>query len=234
VGDTVHLRHDPEHPDEIFPVDTADFVGFTRDRLFWAGLLLLPGVLLAWAWTWRLGRWFFGMARRGEPAAVEALAATYLISYHNVPEPAAFWLRIQEPDGRTWYQRAMWSPRLVAFAYTPPLGNRANATIRSCPGLRRMYLVEIPEMGRIWPASTARAHMPALYLLEPLAPGPTGMAHRPRRNLVRGGIALPVLLLMMFFLAGPGGVAYLAAFGVAGWLWLGATPIQGIRGSGRR
>ena len=88
-------------------------------------------------------------------------------------------------------------------------------------------------MGRIWPASTARAHMPALYLLEPLAPGPTGMAHRPRRNLVRGGIALPVLLLMMFFLAGPGGVAYLAAFGVAGWLWLGATPIQGIRGSGK-
>jgi hypothetical protein len=230
VGDAVDLRYDPDNPDDVVPVDTGSFEGFVRDRIFWSGGQLIPGVLLAWAWTWRLGRWALGTVTAPQTATVEARAATYLITWHNVREPGAFWLRIREPDGSTWYQRAMWSRRVVALAHTGVDGTRPNATLRRCPGLRRMFLVEVPGVGRIWPASTARPRMPALYALDRLAPGPTGIAQRPRHNLIVGGLAAVVLVVMALSCVGEVGVGYLAAFAVAGWLWLGATPIQGIRG----
>lgn len=230
VGDVIQVRFNPsaEEPGVVYPVEVDAYELPPRDRNMWSAMLLLPGMLLAVTWTVRLGRWGLGTAGRRLQIIVDILAATPRFAYRTEPEPAAFWLRLRRGDGSIRYQRALWSRRLAAMAISAADG--VPATARRCPGLRRMYVVDLPGVGRVWPTSTARARPPSFYELHRLSPGRRGLVQRPVRNLVLGGLGLVMLAGLALPLVGGYGLGYLAVLVVAAWLWWGATPWRGIRG----
>ncbi|MEV6810794.1 hypothetical protein [Micromonospora sp. NPDC051296] len=224
-GSQVPLRYDPAQPEHAVPVYPESFSLDPRDRNIWAGLVLSPGIVLLWAWTWRLGRWALGSVRRRAPATARVHVAELTWS----TEPTAFWLEL-ESDGRTWYQRVAWDRRLVHWfdgrlwdADLTPL----QVQLRRCPGLRRMYLVDAAGVGRLWPASTARRRPPRNYDLRPFSLGQFRSAEPNGRDLkLVGGLA--VLAAMGWLLAGPVGSAYLLALIGAYQLWVGGAPWRGF------
>jgi hypothetical protein len=240
------------------------------DMYIWSGMVLVPCALLAWAWTWRLGRWALGTRSPGQPATARVLVATPLVGHRAPPQPAAVWLELFGPDGTTRYQRAIWHRRLVTFALREHLASkervddhpvrgpddiddivareaayvdafdpvparapdgperRPNAVVKRCPGLRRMYVVDIPGTGRIWPASTARRSMPRNYVLDAFNPARLGEVYRggasPPAAILVGGF----LVAMVWFLAGPMAAASVPVLAGSAWLWWGAVPLRGV------
>jgi hypothetical protein len=200
-------------------------------------LVLVPGVVLAWAWTWRLGRWVTGALRRPRPAAVEVHVAEAawagmpfpfmiggVLGVVRAPEdPQAYWLRLRDDRGRYWYQRVIHDPRLgVAGADSGVFG-----FLRPCPGLRRMHVVDIPGIGRLWPASTARARPPRNYDLHAFDPGRIGERHRAGWWAVLGVGALALVIGVVWLLAGPLLAGYTLVVLVSLWFWAGAVPWHG-------
>ncbi len=225
IRDEVLLRYDPQRPDDMpYPADLDTFRAPDQARSAWYSLLIVPGLLLAMFWTWRLGRWATGALRSGEPVTVEVVVAHYEPPKRGYPGHAGLWLKVHMPDGRVWYQRAMWSRALVSLALDGP---RADGRARPCLGLRRMYLVEVPGVGTILPTSTARSRVPRYYQVRQLA----GYVQADVKLGTRGVLAI-ALVAFMFFAAGPWAVPYLVVIGFAGWHWMGATPFRGVRGGG--
>ena len=239
TGSHIPLRYDPAEPDQAVPADAASFEPGTRDRNVWTGLVLAPGIVLIWAWAWRLGRWALGAGRRATPATarvhVAVLVWTPPTGNADI-EPTAFWLEL-ESDGRTWYQRIIWDRRLVRWldgvrwgADGTPISQvrlPLEVRLRRCPGLRRMYLVDAAGVGRLWPASTARGRPPRNYYLSPFEPGILGSAEPVGRH-VRIIVALAVVAVVGWFLAGPSGSAYLLVLIGAFQLWGGGVPWRGF------
>ncbi|GIJ20626.1 hypothetical protein Vlu01_12500 [Micromonospora lutea] len=224
-GGQVPLRYDPTRPDEAVPEYREFFEIEPRGRSVLVQLVLLPGIVLAWAWTWRLGRWALGALRRGRPAEAHVTVA----ELHWGTEPTSFWLKIRS-DGRTWYQRIVWDRRLVRWLDRNPWhGGRAplRVELRRCPGLRRMYLVDAAGVGRLWPASTARSRPPRNYELSPVRLSSLGFSEPAVRHL-KILLALAVLAGGGWLLAGFAGAAYLLAL-IGGYqLWGGGAPWRGF------
>ena len=224
-GGQVPVRYDPTRPDEVMPEYPEFFETAPRGRTVLAQLVLLPGFVLAWAWTWRLGRWALGALRRGGPAVARVRVA----ELHWGTEPTSFWLELRVED-RTWYQRIVWDRRLVRRLDRDPWrGDRVPLTVelRRCPGLRRMYLVDVAGVGRLWPASTARARPPRNYELSPVRLSMFGSTEPAGRHL-KLLLALAVLAGGGWLLAGPAGAGYLLALVVGYQLWGGGAPWRGF------
>jgi hypothetical protein len=214
----------------------------SMDRAMWLGMVLLPGLWLAWAWTWRLGRWLSGAARPAVPVGVEVFVAH--LKWRStgrwaVPVgpgegfPAALWLRLSEPAGTSRYQRVAWNRGLVTLARAMAADGRpAAARARRCVGFRRMYLVHLPGVGRVWPTSTARRREPNNYDLLPYDRARTGTKNRSGwgggLGPVAAGAALVILLVMAWALAGPVACAYVPVLVASYWLWQGGTPLHGV------
>lgn len=164
------------------------------------------------------------LAWAGQPVPIVAGGGTHLTT--ATEEPIAYWLRLQEDSGRTWYQRAMWHHRLADFAAA---GRGPEAQARPCPGLRRMLLVDIPGVGRLWPASTARRRPPRNYRLVGFDPRRVGETHRD--GWVAKGLGIGALVafgVVLWALSGPAAAAYGPLLLISYWCWAGATPWHGL------
>ncbi|MGC5031326.1 hypothetical protein [Micromonospora sp. DT229] len=218
-GGQVPVRYDPSRPGEVLPEYPEFFELEPRWRAVLIQLVLLPGLLLASAWGWRLGRWALGCLRRGRPAVARVRQAQLRWG----TEPTAFWLELQEGN-RTWYQRIVWDRRLLRRLTDSGAEVPLTVELRRCPGLRRMYLVDVAGVGRLWPASTARPHPPGNYELSPVERHRIGSAEPLGRYLK------PLLLLVggSWLLAGPVGAGYLLALVVGFMMWGGGAPWRGL------
>ncbi|MGW0504410.1 DUF3592 domain-containing protein [Micromonospora sp. NPDC003241] len=232
VGSRVPLRYDPSHPEQVTPVQPELFALGSRDRNVLAGLVLAPGFALIGAWAWRLGRWALGTVRSPAPGIARVHAAHLLWG----TEPTAFWLELHS-GGRVWHQRIIWDRRLVRWldgyqwgADNVPVSQTRRPMrvhLRRCPGLRRMYLVDVEGVGRLWPASTARGRPPGNYQLDPVMPGDFGHPQPVSRHL---GIvaALAGLAAVAWFLTGPTSSVYVLTLVGAFTLWGGGAPWRGL------
>jgi hypothetical protein len=194
------------------------------------------------AWSVRLARWALGTRSSPQPVAVTVLVATPVSgSFGFDPEPAALWLRLRFPEGTIWYQRAIWSRRLMARALREEASDRPRvfgsgdadgaiaASARRCPGEGLMCLIDVPGVGRIWPAGVARRREPSSYRLDGVDPARLG-------EEFRGGAASVVQLVLGAILVGmtwaySGSIVVAATVPVAigsAWLLLGATPGRGL------
>ncbi|QKW13562.1 hypothetical protein [Verrucosispora sp. NA02020] len=232
AGSRVPLRYDPSHPEQVTPVQPELFALGSRDRNVMAGLALAPGFLLLDAWAWRLGRWALGTVRRPAPGIARVHAAHLLWG----TEPTAFWLELHS-GGRIWYQRVIWDRRLVRWLdgyqwgadHVPVSQARRPLPVhlRRCPGLRRMYLVDVAGVGRLWPASTARGRPPGNYQLDPVMPGAFGHPESAARHL-GVVVALAVLAGIAWFLTGPTSSVYALTLVGAFAVWSGGAPWRGL------
>ncbi|MFG2062328.1 hypothetical protein ACGFIK_12995 [Micromonospora sp. NPDC048871] len=224
-GGQVPVRYDPAQPYAVMPAYPEFFEIEPRGREVLVHLVLLPGYVLAWAWTWRLGRWLLGARRRGRPAEAWVMVA----QRHWGIEPTSFWLELRDAD-RIWYQRIVWDRRLVRRLAGDPAGGAQlplSVELRRCPGLRRMYLVDVAGVGRLWPASTARTRPRRNYQLSPVELHLFGLAEPTGRHLAIL-LALTVLAGGGWLLAGPATAAYLLAL-IGGYrLWGGGAPWRGF------
>ncbi|TCC00151.1 hypothetical protein E0H26_00095 [Micromonospora zingiberis] len=224
-GGQVPLRYDPTRPDEVMPEYPEFFEFEPPQRIVFAHIALLPGFVLAWAWTWRLGRWTLGTLRRGRPAQ----ASVRVAELHWGTEPTSYWLELRSED-RTWYQRVVWDSRLVHWLHRNPWSAErlpSSVELRRCPGFRRMYLVDVAGVGRLWPASTARSRPPINYELSPVELSSLGFTEPASRHL-KMLLALAALAGGGWLLAGPPGAAYLLAL-IGGYqLWGGGAPWRGF------
>ncbi|MEV6693612.1 hypothetical protein AB0M35_19295 [Micromonospora sp. NPDC051196] len=224
-GGQVPVRYDPTQPYEVMPAYPEFFEIEPRGRTVLVQLVLLPGYVLAGAWTWRLGRWVLGALRRRRPAEARVMVA----QLHWGTEPTSFWLELRTED-RIWYQRIVWDRRLVRWLDRNPWSvDRVplSVELRRCPGLRRMYLVDAAGVGRLWPASTARARPPRNYELSPVKLHMFGFAEPMSRHLAIL-LALTVLAGGGWLLAGPAAAAYLLALIGSYQLWGGGAPWRGF------
>ncbi|RIV39131.1 DUF3592 domain-containing protein [Micromonospora radicis] len=224
-GGQVPVRYDPSQPAEVMPAYPEFFEIEPPGRTVVVQLVLLPGFVLAWAWTWRLGRWALGALRQGRPATARVRVARL----HWGTEPTSFWLELHSTH-QTWYQRIVWDRRLVRWLDRNPWGvGQVPLTVelRRCPGLRRMYLVDVAGVGRLWPASTARARPPGNYELSPVELDMFGSTEPARRHLTML-LALAVLAGGGWLLAGPAGAGYLLALVLGYQLWGGGAPWRGF------
>lgn len=224
-GGQVPVRYDPAQPYEVMPAYPEFFEIEPRGRTVLVQLILLPGYVLAWAWTWRLGRWLLGAVCRGRPAEAWVMVA----QLHWGIEPTSFWLELRTED-RIWYQRIVWDRRLVRRLVGDPADGGQlplSVELRRCPGLRRMYLVDVAGVGRLWPASTARVRPPRNYALRPVELHLFGVAEATGRHLAIL-LALTVLVGGGWLLAGPATAAYLLALIGSYQLWGGGAPWRGF------
>lgn len=238
VGSTVTIRFDPEARESVYTIDDSFYEasGHT-ERVVFAAVAFVFAAPLLLAWTWRFVRWKLGARRPPQPASVDVVLATMPHQSHGRDrEPAAMWLRLSFPDGAIRFQRVIWNRHVVA-AELRDMENQPRvfgsgvlartATARPCPGFRRMYIVDISDVGRLWPASGARRNHPQTYRFDPLDP---------RRFQGRfRGVAMPATLLaggslvafVFWWLGAPIEVAATApVLLVSAWLLLGAVPMR--------
>ncbi|MFC6021420.1 hypothetical protein ACFP2T_35285 [Plantactinospora solaniradicis] len=227
-GTRVPFRYDPRDPGFALPVDESRFeVLWVTERDSWSQFVFLFGVALGVVWTWRLGRWATGaLRRRPEPGIARAQVATPVLGRGS--GPWGLWLEIVDSQGGRWHQRILWDRRLVERLAGGPAGLEFAIELRRCLGFRRMYLVDVPGVGRLWPGSTARRTPPftsALSRFDSTAARPGGSVTR----LVLG-VALPVTLVAAtaLYYADPTMAVLAATFLVAFTMWNGAVPGRGL------
>ncbi|MEV4534506.1 hypothetical protein AB0J82_11820 [Asanoa sp. NPDC049518] len=181
-GTRVPFRYDPRDPGFALPLDESPFeVLWVIERDSWSQFVFLLAVVLGVVWTWRLGRFATGASRRRpEAGAARALIATPFVGR------AALWLEIVDSRGDRRHQRILWDRRLVEALTGAPGGPEFAVELRRCLGFRRMYVVDAPGVGRLWPGSTARRTPPFTSRFAPTI-------DRPRRRIV--GLVLTVVLV---------------------------------------
>jgi hypothetical protein len=248
VGDTVELHYHPDRPHDPYPVST---VAFEEAHSFqhnepWAVIVLVPAAGLLCVWTWRLGHWALGARRAARPVRVRVMTGTArdLGIGPRLPgdrPPYALWLEIRDQRGNACRQRVIWHRRLVAFVvaeseqrgpqafpdHTESDG-RPNAVARRCPGERPMYIVDVPHVGRLWPAGRARRSEPFHTRMADFAPEKVG----DRSHLALAWVVLVVFGSFVVFLtvgiAGPVAAASVPLVFGSLWLLLGGGPIGGV------
>jgi hypothetical protein len=255
-GSTVMIRFDPEAREFAYTLNDSFYEasGHT-ERVVWAVVVLAFAAPLLLAWTWRLARWGFGALRSPRPATATVFIGTptygltrqesiFLgrgwLGAGSGPEPRdpdGMWLLLRFPDGDGGFQRVIWNRHVVLRelreAATGPQvfasvdDAELEAVARPCPGGRRMYIVDIPGAGRIWPAGAARHKAPSLYRLQRVNP------NRFNKKVRAAGVPLTVLavglILSIVFLGGgaPLVVAATVPVGLESfWLFRGAIPIR--------
>lgn len=255
VGSTVTIRFDPEAREFAYTIDDSfhEASGHT-ERVIWAVVVLAFAAPLLLAWTWRLARWGLGAIRSPRPATATVFIGTPTygstrqepislgsgLGAGSRPEPRdpdGMWVLLRFPDGGGGYQRVIWNRHVVlrelreaatgpqAFASADDAALEAVA--RPCPGGRRMYIVDVPGAGRIWPAGAARHRAPSWYQLQRVNP------KRFNEKVRTAGVPLTVLVAgMIFFLIF---LAFGAPLVVAAttpvlaesfWLFRGAIPVR--------
>ncbi|MDG4825222.1 DUF3592 domain-containing protein [Asanoa sp. WMMD1127] len=220
VGTKVPIRYLPDSPEEAIPADQSPFAVMPRSRTFFAGALIAIGFVFVVAWTWRLLRWVLGAARRRtEPMAMAVLTAEFVSMSAG---PSAFWVILTDREGTRWHQRVLWDRRLLEAG----AGDRA-VLVRRCPGFRRMYLVDVPGVGRLLPASTARRRPPRNYVLTPFDLRDLRSA-RPSSRLLRLGAGLMGVGGIFALFAGPATGVLAVVLVLTYLLWSGAVPWRGF------
>ncbi|MGW4461816.1 hypothetical protein [Micromonospora sp. NPDC004704] len=226
-GTRVPFRYDPEDPGFALPVDESRFeVLWVIERDSWSQFVFLLGIALGVVWTWRLCRWATGARRRPEPAIARARVAAPLV--WRRAGPWGLWLEIMDGQGERWHQRILWDHRLVEMVTGGPAGLEFPVELRRCLGFRRMYLVDVPGVGRLWPGSTARRTPPFTSEFGPFDP----TAARPGGSLTRLVlvVVLPVALAAATagYFADPTMAVLAATLLVALSVWNGAIPGRGL------
>lgn len=227
-GTRVPFRYDPQDPGFALPVDESRFeVLWVIERDSWSQFAFLLGIALGAVWTWRLGRWATGaLRRRSEPGLARAWVATPVVGWRA--DPWALWLEIMDGQGGRWYQRILWDRRLVEMMAAGPAGPEIAVELRRCLGFRRMYLVDVPGTGRLWPGGTARRTPPRTSAFTPFDP----TAVRPGGSVTRLalGVVTPVALVAAtaWCFADPTMAGLAATLLVAGGLWNGGVPGRGL------
>lgn len=237
VGDMIELRYEPGDPTSAGPVQYDDFEQEIPDRIVWIALVaLLPGGTIAVLWTWQLFRWILGRRRPAHPVRAGVYASVLTSTpgtlkttstAGTVKTHGALWLKIEGETGGVRLQRVVWSRRLADLAIEK---RPVPALARRCPGLLRMYIVDIPGVGRCWPAGRARVKEPAHISIEPLDPGPRGFSQRSPLVFVSSALALCAMAGFFAMLAGPAAAGYIFLLFAAGWHCWGAVPLRGPRG----
>lgn len=238
VGDVIELRYEPGDPASAGPVQYDDFEQEIPDRIVWIALVaLLPGGTIAVLWTWQLFRWRVGRGRPAHTVRVGILASvitsTPFGTLKTTPTDGtlkthgALWLKIERETGEVRLQRVVWSRRLADLAIEK---RPVPALARRCPGLLQMYIVDIPRVGRCWPAGRARVKEPAHISIQPLDAGPRGFAQRSPLVVVSSALALSAMAGFFAMLAGPAAAGYILLLVIAGWHCWGAIPLRGPRG----
>ncbi|SNT63325.1 hypothetical protein SAMN05421812_11558 [Asanoa hainanensis] len=223
-GTRIPYRFDPSDPGFALPLDESPFEAlWVVERDSWSQFVFLLGIALAVVWTWRLGRWGTGMLRRGpEPGTARARVAAPAVG------PGSLWLEIVDSAGTRWHQRVLWDRRLIETLAAGPAEPEFAVGLCRCLGFRRMYLVDVPGVGRLWPGSTARRRPPLMSTLRPFEP----TAARPGGSVLRLalGVVLPIALIAaaIWYVADPTMAALAATLLVAFPLWRGAVPGRGL------
>jgi hypothetical protein len=248
VGDTVELRYHPDRPHDPYPVSTVAFEeAFTFQRNEpWAVTILVPASGLLCVWLWRLAHWASVVRRPGRPVRVRVVAGTArdLGVGPGLPAdrpPYALWLEIRDQRGDIWQQRVVWHRRLVAFAVAESEQHRArvysdrtesegrpNAIARRCPCQRPMFVIDIPYVGRLWPAGRARRSEPFHTRMGDFAAEKVGDRSHLAAALAGLVVLGPTVVFLMVGIAGPVAAASVPVVFGSLWLLLGGGPIGGV------
>lgn len=196
VGDSVALYYNPDAPEIGAFVDPGDSPPVAAAL---AGPIALLALCLPVPLAW-LARWL-GMWRATRAPVVDASVQAHSSVYDGIAlRPGAhqdgpLWLEIGN-GAIPWYQRIMWSDRLVERG-----GDTLDyAVVRGRPRARRpIFVVDVPGVGRLWPAGRARRRT-RWWALRPLSQRPPFSTHAAplSRRVVMAVIAVAVVGFLLW------------------------------------
>ncbi|MBB5866912.1 hypothetical protein F4553_000291 [Allocatelliglobosispora scoriae] len=194
--------------------------GVGRDAAIWA---LAASALTIWMpvlWLLRLIR----MRRTAGATPAAAMVRVMVASGYNVntgtSQTFRCFVRIRTADGLVWSQRVIHAPLFLTLG-----GADHQAQVRPCPGLRPMFVIDIPGRGTLWPAAGAwRALEPPMTTLSDFRAQPERKLFSTGRVLAFVGVAAIGLSSLVFNQVGLLLVGYLVVWVAGVWIWGAAPP----------
>jgi membrane protein implicated in regulation of membrane protease activity len=184
----------------------------------------VPGLVLLVAWLKRLLQTSRAAQAQAEQVSVTPCLARGRVATGGMfgPVTQSLWMVIGAGKSRR-YQRVAWEP------WVAQLQGAVQAEMRA--GSEPVAVLDVAGHGRLWPASRLLSEAPAnVELTEfPSATSPTTRGNA----IYRVVLLIAMFLVPCVFIGSLWGIAYLATFVFAVWLWFGLTPLGWKPGSGQ-
>ncbi|MBV1850851.1 hypothetical protein [Catellatospora tritici] len=174
---------------------------------------LLFGVPLLWFWLIRLLRCALSVLAAPRRLTVRAMVCTPT----RVGVYSGY-LRVHDTDGDVYYQRVVYEPWFLRVGSAP-----REATVRRCPGLKSMFVVDVPGFGRLWPATAAGRGLNPLFTTLYEFPAVTDRGWT-WRWLVPALAGITIIICQLDELGGPVALVAMASLFPALWIWGGGVP----------
>ncbi len=192
------------------------FAGQFNEQAIIIAVFSIPGLVLLVAWLRRLLQTSKAARAQSELVNITPCLARGRVATGGMlgPVTQSLWMVIGAGKNRR-YQRVAWEPWVAGLQGAVPAQVRA--------GSASVAVLDVAGHGRLWPASRLLSEPPRSVELTEFA---RATSPTTRGNAIyRVGLLVALLLMPCVFIGSLWGIAYLATFVFAVWLWFGMTPL---------